>query len=224
MERFRIIQIVSVLEICALLSCHSKEDRETRSVERSQDATAKRYAGGADELRAEIQILERKILRLKRENLGLRETLTPQERHIVIDTNDNRLFLKEGDQVLREALCSTGSGRKLDGPRGKQWIFDTPPGVYQVKRKEENPIWIKPEWAFVEKGESIPIFPESFERFQFGVLGEYALDLGDGYKIHGTLYENLLGKSITHGCVRVSSDDLEVLYRSVDVGTKVYIY
>ena len=51
-----------------------------------------------------------------------------------------------------------------------------------------------------------------------------ALDIGDEYMIHGTLYERLLGYSVTHGCVRVGRDDLRTIVARVRPGTSVYIY
>ena len=41
------------------------------------------------------------------------------------------------------------------------------------------------------------------DRVEQGVLGEYALGFGKGYFIHGTLYTRLLGKNVTHGCIRL---------------------
>ena len=40
-------------------------------------------------------------------------------------------------------------------------------------------------------------------------LGDYALALGDGYLIHGTIYKRFLGMPVTHGCVRLNDEDLE---------------
>lgn len=57
-----------------------------------------------------------------------------------------------------------------------------------------------------------------------GELGHYRLSLGDGYLLHGTPYAKSIGSSVTHGCVRLSDDDIEWLYENVPVGTKVYIY
>ena len=55
-------------------------------------------------------------------------------------------------------------------------------------------------------------------------LGDYALELGDGYEIHGTLYPTLLGRSITHGCIRLNDEDLAVTFELIDTGNRVYIY
>jgi len=42
--------------------------------------------------------------------------------------------------------------------------------------------------------------------------------------IHGTLYERLLGRSVTHGCIRLGKEDLRIVAESADVGTEVYIF
>ena len=57
-----------------------------------------------------------------------------------------------------------------------------------------------------------------------GVLGDYALKLGDGYMIHGTIWQRYLGLPVTHGCVRLNDADLEAVYKSLDKGAFVYIY
>lgn len=57
-----------------------------------------------------------------------------------------------------------------------------------------------------------------------GELGNYRLDLGNGYLLHGTASGTARRAATTHGCVRLSDDDLQWLYDFVPVGTKVYIY
>jgi hypothetical protein len=57
-----------------------------------------------------------------------------------------------------------------------------------------------------------------------GELGRYALDLGDGYLIHGTSNPASIGRAVTHGCIRLGDEDIEWLYRNVPTGTAVHIY
>jgi lipoprotein-anchoring transpeptidase ErfK/SrfK len=57
-----------------------------------------------------------------------------------------------------------------------------------------------------------------------GELGHFRLKLGDGYQIHGTPYAASIGSSVTHGCMRLSDEDIEWVYQNVPVGTKVYLY
>ena len=57
-----------------------------------------------------------------------------------------------------------------------------------------------------------------------GELGQFALDTGDGYLLHGTPYEGTIGQRVSHGCVRLRNEDVAWLHRYVPVGTKVYLY
>lgn len=164
--------------------------------------------------------------KIKAETISLHKkigALAPRSVFIVIDTARNTLTLKSGDKTVLEAVVSCGSGSILEEPGGKRtWIFDTPRGEFQVKSKVIDPTWIKPDWAFIEEGKEIPKRRE--ERFESGVLGDYALGFGDGYFIHGTLYSRLLGRSVTHGCVRVGDKDLKAVYQAASIGTKIYIF
>ena len=163
---------------------------------------------------------------LKARNSALRQklkSLTPDEIYIVIDTGRNVLYLKRGNAKISQAVISAGSGSILKDPAGKrQWIFDTPRGEYQVKTKHVAPAWTKPDWAFIEEGEAIPKDPR--KRVEEGVLGDYALGFGNGYFIHGTLYTRMLGRNVTHGCIRVGDRDLKAVYYAAGLGTRIYIF
>ncbi len=151
------------------------------------------------------------------------DALAPKGVYIVVDTGANKFYLKKGTEIVRQGLVSTGSGDILPDPKGKrQWIFDTPRGEFAVKSKVENPYWVKPDWAFIEEGEPIP--KNADDRVVGGELGDYALGFGSGYFLHGTLYTRLLGRNVTHGCVRIGDEDLKFLFRSASIGTKIYIY
>lgn len=147
----------------------------------------------------------------------------PKGTYALVDTHANRLFVRRGDEVLREAVCSTGSGLVLRHPEsGREWVFDTPIGERRVERKAKDPVWIKPDWAFIEEGYAPPEDPR--ERYDDVSLGDYGIYLGDGYLIHGTLFRSLLGQKVTHGCIRLGDEDLEYLYRMLRVGDRVVLY
>ncbi len=149
--------------------------------------------------------------------------LSPEGIYVVVDTARNLLFLKQGNRTLLKAVVSSGSGNILKDPGGKrEWVFDTPRGEFEVKGKIVGPRWIRPDWAFIEEGENIPKRWE--DRVEEGVLGDYALAFGNGYFLHGTLYRRLLGRNVTHGCIRVGDEDLKTLYKLSHVGTKIYIF
>jgi L,D-transpeptidase YbiS len=147
----------------------------------------------------------------------------PGGSYIVIDSYRNRLHLLRDGELLRSAVCSTGTGIVLRDPRnGRTWVFDTPLGERVIERKVKNPVWAKPDWAFIEEGQLPPTDPN--ERFDGFSLGDYALYMGSGYIIHGTLFPSLLGRRVTHGCIRLGDKDLEFVYHNAPIGTRVFLY
>jgi L,D-transpeptidase YbiS len=150
--------------------------------------------------------------------------LKPHQPYILVDTARNHLYVKRQDEIVLDAIASTGSGVILDKPGEghDQWIFDTPRGEFFVQSKLTNPAWVKPDWAFIEEGLEVPKNPA--DRVEQGVLGEYALGFGKGYFIHGTLYTRMLGKNVTHGCIRLNDGDLKSVYQFARVGTPIIIF
>ena len=69
----------------------------------------------------------------------------------------------------------------------------------------------------------IPPFGTNQRKFK-GVLGTHRLVLGDGYALHGTDKPESIGRSVSHGCVRLRNADIATLYGMVEVGTPVYLY
>ena len=167
------------------------------------------------------------LARLRAQHAALKQQLAsyaPPGPYIVVDTARNRLYVKRREAVLLDAVASTGSGTMLDNPDQpeRRWIFDTPRGAFAVQSKLVNPAWVKPDWAFLEEGRAVPA--NATERVETGILGEYAFGFGNGYFIHGTLYTRLLGKNVTHGCIRLNDDDLRTVNKLADIGTPLIIF
>ncbi len=147
----------------------------------------------------------------------------PKGPYLIINTSANEFRLMNEDKVVREGMCSTGSYTVLQAGEKKQWIFKTPRGMFKILNKVKDPVWKKPDWAFVEEGLPVPSANHP-SRYEYGVLGDYSMILGDGYMIHGTLYKRFLGMPVTHGCVRMGDEDLEEVFTTMQIGSKVYIY
>lgn len=69
----------------------------------------------------------------------------------------------------------------------------------------------------------IPPFGTNQRRYA-DVLGTHRLNLGDGYALHGTNQPESIGRSVSHGCIRLRNSDIEILHGMVAVGTPVFIY
>lgn len=96
--------------------------------------------------------------------------------------------------------------------------LETPEGLYDIQEKEENPTWNVPEsdWAGSLAGQSIPPGPSNPIKARW-------LGIFEGAGIHGTEETSSLGTAASHGCVRMSIEDVEDLYDRVEVGTPIYI-
>jgi L,D-transpeptidase ErfK/SrfK len=151
------------------------------------------------------------------------ERLFPAGPVILVDSAANQISLVRNSKIEIQDKCSTGTGLELSDESGKRtWTFDTPRGYFKVIGKVTNPVWYRPDWAFIEEGTPIPKNRE--ERAVANVLGEYAISFGNGFFIHGTLYTRLLGSSATHGCIRLGDDTLKKIYDIVQNGTPIWIY
>jgi len=141
---------------------------------------------------------------------------------ITIDLSTNTAYLFKDGQLVRKSPAATGSGKALVHG-DDEWDFDTPKGHLKVKGKIVDPVWHKPDWAFIEEGEPVP--PQnSPKRDVRGHLGKYALALGDGILIHGTDDPDSIGQRVSHGCIRLPNDMLETVYKAAKVGTDVFVF
>jgi len=170
------------------------------------------------------------------------DALDHDDYYLVVDTETRTFQLRKGKLVIREGLCGVGKGFTAHGARS--WNFETPKGERKVINKNENPAWNRPSWHWQEQGKAVPEdfitfspnMPEHERQEAYrilsarekdlvrsvpGALGRYSLGLGDGYYIH---YGTGLGEAQSHGCIRLSSEDLEAIYRVLSVGDAVYIY
>jgi lipoprotein-anchoring transpeptidase ErfK/SrfK len=96
--------------------------------------------------------------------------------------------------------------------------YDTPSGLYDIESKEVNPTWHVPdsEWAGELAGQDIPPGPGN-------PLVARWMGIYNGAGFHGTYETGSLGSAASHGCIRMSVDDVIDLFDRVEVGTPVYV-
>ena len=141
---------------------------------------------------------------------------------ITVDVKKNQVYLFKDGELVKSSKAATGSEKTL--VKGDDmWVFHTPRGHMKVLRKIDDPVWRKPDWAFIEAGERVPP-KDSPKRLVKGKLGKYALDLGEGILIHGTDDIDSIGRSVSHGCIRLPDEMLEQVYGAARVGTDVFIF
>lgn len=86
----------------------------------------------------------------------------------------------------------------------------SPIGTFQVHEKQRNPTYYGPNGVVENDDPQNP-------------LGEYLLDLGDGFGLHGTCDDSLIGRKAGPGCLRLNKRDVAHLYDLLTVGSEVKI-
>lgn len=136
---------------------------------------------------------------------------TPRE-GIIINSAEMRLYYypKDTDTVT---VLPIGIGEL-----GK----DTPVNwVTTVQRKRANPTWTPTAKMHAEYSAAGNPLPAVVPAGPDNPMGLYALYIGRLYAIHGTNANFGVGLRVSHGCVRLRSDDIEYLFSNVPTGTRV---
>src|SRR5690606_15287792 len=134
---------------------------------------------------------------------------------IVVNVAELRLYYfpdKDGRRVITHPISI-----------GRQ-DWSTPLGTTTITAKQANPSWYPPQSIREEHAAMGDPLPAVVPPGPDNPLGKHALRLGlPGYLIHGTNKPSGVGMRVTHGCIRMFPEDIEALYESVPVGTKVRI-
>ena len=126
--------------------------------------------------------------------------LWPVHKRLVIYRGARRFEFWDGDRLVR-------SGKVAVGKPGAE----TPLGLFYVTDKFDPTV--DPDWAILGA--------YAFETSAYSKLSDWP---GGGIVgVHGTPWPWLLGKAVSHGCVRLSNRDILFLRTRIPVGTPVKI-
>ncbi|MDH3354626.1 MAG: L,D-transpeptidase [Chromatiales bacterium] len=153
----------------------------------------------------------------------------PKNIHRYITINKSDFLLKvfereegeKSEQVVYSAKVALGMDRCQPKEKGGKCYY-TDPGEYQVRWKIYDPLGI--EWCIPKSmEEEFKSDIAAGERCFRGSIGDYALNIGKTYAIHGTANPASIGTKASHGCVRTVNADMKRIFNMMDVGDKVYI-
>ena len=68
---------------------------------------------------------------------------------LVVSLNDRQLWAIIGSDTLLKAPIAVSTDETLEYA-GRSWRFETPRGIRTVIAKQEDPVWIPPEWHYAE--------------------------------------------------------------------------
>ena len=126
--------------------------------------------------------------------------LRPVEKRLIVYRSARRFEFWDGDRLVR-------AGKVAVGKPGAE----TPLGLFHVTWKFSPRI--DPAWAILGA--------YAFETSAYSKLTDWP---GGGIVgVHGTPWPSLLGRAVSHGCVRMSNANVEFLRARVPLGTPVKI-
>jgi len=125
---------------------------------------------------------------------------------LLVRSGENKLYFYQDGKITHTYTVATGLPE-----------YPTPTGVFEVTEKRYMPTWVNPApdgWgagmpAMIPPGPGNP-------------LGLRAINWSaSGIRFHGTTATYSLGYNASHGCVRLSNEDVIELYDMVEVGTPI---
>ncbi|MDI3328652.1 MAG: L,D-transpeptidase [Alicyclobacillaceae bacterium] len=140
-----------------------------------------------------------------RADLTMAELKNMKNLWIDCDLSRQRVYIKDGDRVLREMVTSSGLDTSPDNttPRGTFYILpyrDT--WFYNPQIKEGAMYWV------------------AFQGLEFLF---HSVPMDENHRIIESEAKKL-GQKASHGCLRLSMEDAKWFYENIPVGTKVVIH
>lgn len=128
--------------------------------------------------------------------------------YIVVSIADRRMWYKLGDTVFYTTRVAVGSGKTLVKQVGKtdEYKFDTPRGRLTVLSRDVGPVWVPPDWHFVEIADKKKFTVVRLKRGQTVKTADGGEILVDGNDVvkkfadgHEVPYESGEGREIVDG-------------------------
>ena len=102
------------------------------------------------------------------------------------------------------------------------WV--TPEGSTKVVARIKDPVWTPPLSVRQEHAKDGDILPDKVPPGPDNPLGRHMFRLGwPSYLVHGTNKPPGVGMRSSHGCIRLYPEDIEALYDSLPIGTRVTV-
>ncbi len=129
----------------------------------------------AETVRQQLEIVKRSMMATSSRVNNLQSEMATAEKQIddlhdssfviTVSTAENKVYARRNGELAFEAVCSTGKNTTLiEG--GRTLVFRTPIGRFHIVSKEENPMWVPPDWHYVEEARQEGLSVVRLERGQ----------------------------------------------------------
>jgi L,D-transpeptidase ErfK/SrfK len=155
--------------------------------------------------------------------LSIGQRLMINNRHIIPQTQiTDGLLLNIPGHMLYLFELGILTQRLPVGVGRPDW--PTPVGFFKIMGKHKNPTWTVPKSIQEELIREGKIVREKVPPGPDNPLGKYWLPLSiAGYGIHATIWPESIGHSTTHGCIRMTTEDIGNLFKRIKPGIPITI-
>jgi hypothetical protein len=146
------------------------------------------------------------------------QSLNSEQFYIAVDTAKKKLYLRLGNDIVREADVVVGERKTIKSPDGKTWTFVPVKGAFTISDKDTDYQWRVPAWVYaMDSHVDKPTVVNG--------LGKYVIILQDNYIIHSPPPDSSpLHGTAKPGSIMIPEADLAAIWPRINKGTRVYIF
>jgi len=149
------------------------------------------------------------------------QSVNSEQFYLAVDTAKKKMYLRLGNNVVREADITVGDAKTIKGDGGKTWTFVPVKGAFTVSGKDTDYGWLVPEWLYAMNKQPIPGERATIH----DGLGKYVIALQDNYVIHSPPPDDSpLHGMAKPGSIMASEADIAAIWPRIDRQTRVYIF
>ncbi|HVR39553.1 MAG TPA: L,D-transpeptidase [Thermoanaerobaculia bacterium] len=168
---------------------------------------------------ASMDLTRESLDRELRERLAMARSFEAAEFYLAIDTENRRMSLHFGPEIVREAGVVIGEPRVITA-QGKTWRFVPLKGALTVIGKLADQPWAVPAWVFAMRNAPIPQVTPNVP----GGLGKYVILLPNGYVIHSPPARQSPLSGAKPGSFMIAEEEMRAIWPRISATTRVYIY
>lgn len=138
------VALMAVLFVAtAALAVNERFERDVAKIAYSHDSRSLRFlaekeAESLSRLSDTVAVLEQRAA-----------ALTENDPYLVVSLEEKRVWYLQGEDTLFTAPVAVGSGKTMV-IAGETKRFQTPRGQMRITHKELDPIWVPPNWHYIE--------------------------------------------------------------------------
>lgn len=196
-----------------------------RSIDRTLSSAMRTGAAQSEELdqvREQLSNMDLNESQLEKElddRMKYLDSMKSKDFFLAIDTQQKKLRLQYGNDVIREADIQIGAPQNIK-VQGKEWVFPPLKGGFEVTGKAFDANWRVPAWVYAMNKQPVPAQRPTVA----DGLGKYVIFLPNDYVIHSQPSPDSPLKGPKPASFLAPEEDLSAIWPRINTGTKVYVF